>query len=102
MWPRVRQRHLFALVAGGATLALVATTGGAAAATSGSGARPAPYRRHIAAAADRAASLRSFVAKADDGGDNGDQGGEDPEEIAEQADQYAEARTSPGIVAPGA
>ncbi|WP_229829944.1 glycosyl hydrolase [Actinoplanes ianthinogenes] len=28
--------------------------------------------------------------------------GEDPEEIAEQAEQYAEARSAPGIVAPGA
>ncbi|MFJ8199862.1 glycosyl hydrolase [Streptomyces sp. NPDC096152] len=31
-----------------------------------------------------------------------DEGGNEGEEIAEQADQYAEARTSPGIVAPGA
>ncbi|GHD91299.1 glycosyl hydrolase [Streptomyces naganishii] len=38
-------------------------------------------------------------ALADDGGDGG---GNEGEEIAEQADQYAEARTSPGIVAPGA
>ncbi|MGW5664600.1 glycosyl hydrolase [Streptomyces sp. NPDC003758] len=37
-------------------------------------------------------------------GDPGDPGGDEDEagNIAEQADQYAEARTSPGIVAPGA
>ncbi|WP_229716146.1 glycosyl hydrolase [Mangrovihabitans endophyticus] len=59
--------------------------------------RPEPYRRHVAVAADRAQQVgqpRSLAADEDEG--------EDPEEIAEQAEQYAEARSAPGIVAPGA
>ncbi|WP_225846250.1 glycosyl hydrolase [Streptomyces sp. HPF1205] len=46
---------------------------------------------------------RSFtaMATASDSGGDGD-GGEESDEIAEGADQFAEARTSPGTIAPGA
>ncbi|MEV6011590.1 glycosyl hydrolase [Streptomyces sp. NPDC051976] len=45
-------------------------------------------------------AFNQVMAAADDGGD-GDGGGE-ADEIAEGADQFAEARTSPGTIAPGA
>jgi hypothetical protein len=72
-------------------LALIVTPGLAAAAPGGG--RPEPYQRHQQIAAQRTQQARTLAA---------DDDGEDPEEIAEQADQYAEARSAPGIVAPGA
>jgi len=59
--------------------------------------RPMQYRHLKQLAAERAAHAKAFKAQADS-----DEGGEDPEEIAEQAEQWAEARSAPGIVAPGA
>src|SRR3954454_20287817 len=88
------------LVAVAATaLALVITPATAATAGPGGAGRPAPYRHLQQLAADRVQaahdkSLATLAAKDDEG--------EDPDEIAEQAEQYVEARTAPGIVAPGA
>ncbi|MBM9507672.1 glycosyl hydrolase [Actinacidiphila acididurans] len=44
----------------------------------------------------------SAMATAADGGGDGGDGAEEADEIAEGADQFAEARTSPGTIAPGA
>jgi hypothetical protein len=88
------------LVAVAATaLALVITPATAATAGPGGGARPMPYRHLQQLAADRAqaAQQNKTLVKAAE-----DDEGEDPDEIAEQAEQYVEARTAPGIVAPGA
>jgi hypothetical protein len=95
----VPEHHRRLLTAATLSLGLVvaASVPAAAAAPSGAGARPRLYQRHVEVAAQRAHQAlqpKSRVAEGDDG--------EDPEEIAEQADQYAEARSAPGIVAPGA
>ncbi|MEU9208056.1 hypothetical protein AB0D27_08920 [Streptomyces sp. NPDC048415] len=52
-------------------------------------------------AAERAQSVGAVTPKVTEEEDDGDDGNE-ADEIAEGADQYAETRTSPGIVAPGA
>ncbi|MDF3300405.1 glycosyl hydrolase [Streptomyces tropicalis] len=67
-------------------------------AASGGGSDPFGVRalRHQAQSHERHAGRSALVKEGDD------DGGNEGEEIAEQADQYAEARTSPGIVAPGA
>ena len=88
------------LVAVAATaIALLVSPAAASASAPGNSGRPMPYQRLQERAAERAATMgaqpRSLAA--DD-----DSGGEDPEEIAEQAEQWAEARSAPGIVAPGA
>ncbi len=87
--------------AGAATLAAIGLIPGASVAAPAGKPRPLPYQRHVEIAQQRAAhkgaGVKAFsVAAADD------DGGEDPEEIAEQAEQYAEARSAPGVVAPGA
>ena len=81
-----------------ASAALVAIPASAA---SGQGNSPFGARTLDRLAAQRADSVGAMSprAKAEDG--DGDDGNE-ADEIAEGADQYAEARTSPGIVAPGA
>jgi hypothetical protein len=80
-------------------IAVIGLVPAGAAATPGGAPRPEPYRRHLQVAQDRVAQAgqakASRKAAAEDTG-------EDPEEIAEQAEQYAEARSAPGIVAPGA
>src|SRR3954449_9860335 len=78
-------------------LTLVISPGAAAAAGPDGSARPMQYRHLKQLAAERAAHAKAVKAQADS-----DEGGEDPEEIAEQAEQWAEARSAPGIVAPGA
>jgi hypothetical protein len=91
---RLPQRRL--LTAGALSLALILASAASAAAAPGGEPRPEPYRRHIELAQERvqqAAQVKPF-AEPDEG--------EDPDEIAEQAEQYVEARTAPGIVAPGA
>ena len=80
-------------------LVLVLTPVAASAADRNGSPRPTPYLhlKQLAAArtaAGLAAQTRSLAA--------GEEEGEDPEEIAEQAEQWAEARSAPGIVAPGA
>ncbi len=65
------------------------------------GRHPFGVRALAQLAAEREQSVGAISPKAkadDDGGDDGNEA----DEIAEGADQYAEARTSPGIVAPGA
>jgi hypothetical protein len=51
--------------------------------------------RHNASASDPSGTMHAL-------GEPGDGEGEGSNDIMEQADQYAEARTSPGVVAPGA
>ena len=102
MLPRFRVvKPRLVLAVGVTTLAVIGLVpADSVAAAAGGKPRPAPYQQHVALAQQRAArtngTIKSFSAAADD------DGGEDPEEIAEQADQYAEARSAPGIVAPGA
>src|SRR5690349_1102792 len=96
----IKSRRL--LAAGATTLAVLGLVPGASlAAPAAAKPRPVPYQRHLETAQQRAAhanaNLKALSAAEDD-----EDGGEDPEEIAEQAEQYAEARTSPGVVAPGA
>jgi hypothetical protein len=97
--PRLKFSHCRLLTAAALSLGLTVTVAvPAAAAVPGGDSRPGPYRRHIEVAAQRvqqAAQAKPFAATEGDDG-------EDPEEIAEQADQFAEARSAPGIVAPGA
>ncbi|MCU7728556.1 glycosyl hydrolase [Actinoplanes sp. KI2] len=90
------QLRLVAVAATALTL-VISPVAAAAAGTDGS-ARPMQYRHLKQLAAERAAHAKTFKAQAADS----DEGGEDPEEIAEQAEQWAEARSAPGIVAPGA
>jgi hypothetical protein len=85
----IYSRRLF--LAASVALGLIVTPELAVAAPGG-GARPGPYQRHQQVAAQRTQQARTLA----------DDEGEDPQEIAEQADQYAEARSAPGIVAPGA
>ena len=90
-----RKRRWLAICAITASGVLVATPAGAA---SGRGHAPFGTRTLNQLAAEREQStgmLSPNVAEDDDDGNEAD-------EIAEGADQYAEARTSPGVVAPGA
>ena len=91
-----RRRRWFTTCALTATAALVALPASAAA---GGGGSPFGVRTLDRLAAQREHSVGtvhpSLTAEDGDGGNEAD-------EIAEGADQYAEARTSPGIVAPGA
>ena len=105
MSPQFRlSRPRLLLAAGATTLAVLGLVPTASiAAPAGGEPRPAPYERLVQLAAQRAAHPNATVktlkaAAADDDSD----GGEDPEEIAEQAEQYAEARSAPGVVTPGA
>ncbi|MFI5893440.1 glycosyl hydrolase [Actinoplanes sp. NPDC051513] len=83
------------LVAVAATaIALVVSPAAASASAPGDSGRPMPYRHLEALAAERASHVSALKADDDEG--------EDPDEIAEQAQQWAEARSAPGIVAPGA
>src|SRR5689334_15865178 len=87
------------LLAGTAALALLVTPAVAAtAAPGGDGSRPAPYR-HLQQAAQRIAAQKAHQVRTAAAGEDA---AEDPGEIAEAAEQYAEARSAPGIVAPGA
>ncbi|MCQ9131868.1 glycosyl hydrolase [Streptomyces hilarionis] len=91
-----RKRRWLTICAISASAVLVATPAGAAA---GKTKRPFGARTLAQLAAERQSTgSLSLEAKADDGGDDGNEA----DEIAEGADQYAEARTSPGIVARGA
>ncbi|MGW2858169.1 glycosyl hydrolase, partial [Streptomyces sp. NPDC001215] len=91
-----RRRRWFTICAITATAGLAAIP---ASASSGGHSSPFGARTLAQLAAQRAHSVGAISpkAKAADG-DNGNEA----DEIAEGADQYAEARTSPGIVAPGA
>jgi hypothetical protein len=89
-----RRRRWLTICAITASAALIAIP---ADATSGN--RISPFGvRTLEAGARQDAQAAHSLTTAEDGGD----GGEASDEIAEGADQYAEARTSPGIVAPGA
>ncbi|MFC8519909.1 glycosyl hydrolase, partial [Streptomyces sp. NPDC057257] len=90
-----RRRRIWAVLATTAALGLTVTQ---AQASSG-GTSPFGVRelREQALLHQQQRGLSAFA----EAGDDDDDGGEAQEE-AEQADQYAEARTSPGIVAPGA
>lgn len=80
-----RKRRWLTICAITATAALIAVPAGAA--PGHGGPRPHPVTSALARAATAA--------------DDGDDGGE-ADEIAEGADQFAEARTSPGVIQPGA
>jgi hypothetical protein len=86
------------LSAGAATLAVLGLVPAASVAAPAAKPRPLPYQRLVETARERAAHLNAKALTAADDDDSG----EDPEEIAEQAEQYAEARSAPGIIAPGA
>ncbi|AEY86038.1 hypothetical protein SHJG_0761 [Streptomyces hygroscopicus subsp. jinggangensis 5008] len=90
-----RKRRWLTICAITASAALVATPAGAA---SGKSEKPFGARVLARLAAERGTSIRPLgpQARAED------EDGNEADEIAEGADQYAEARTSPGIVAPGA
>jgi len=89
-----RRRRMWAVLATTAALGLTVTQAQAA----NGGRDPFGVRElHRQALLHQQQKGLSAFAKAEDD----DDGGEAQEE-AEQADQYAEARTSPGIVAPGA
>ena len=94
---RPHARRLF-LAATSALALLVTPAVAATAAPGGDGDRPVPYR-HLQEAAQRAAAQKAQQARTAAADEDE---GEDPEEIAEAAEQYAEARSAPGIVAPGA
>ncbi|NUS14144.1 MAG: glycosyl hydrolase [Streptomyces sp.] len=87
MHASVRRRHWLALPVAAALAALFAVPAGAAG---------GHHSTHPRLAEEKAAA-----APADQGGGD-DDSGEESDEIAEGAAQYAEARTSPGVVAPGA
>ncbi|MFF4801316.1 glycosyl hydrolase [Streptomyces sp. NPDC001351] len=91
-----RKRRWFTICAITASAALVATPAGAA---SGKAKTPFGARTLAQLAAERTQSVGTMSPRLK--GEDGD-GGNEADEIAEGADQYAEARTSPGIVAPGA
>jgi hypothetical protein len=97
---RIVKSRLF-MVTGAATLAVVGLVPAPSVAAPTGKPRPVPYQRQVEIAQHRAAlksaGVKAFSAVTDD-----DDEGEDPEEIAEQAEQYAEARNAPGVVAPGA
>ena len=88
-------RLLRALLAGTAVSTLVVLSGGGAVAAARPAPRPGPYQRQALAAAQRSTGAHALLTSESDAG-------EDPEEIAEQAEQWAEARSAPGLVAPGA
>ncbi|MEU6280975.1 glycosyl hydrolase [Streptomyces sp. NPDC047028] len=95
------RRRWFTLCALTASAALVTIPPSASAAGHGGGSPFGP-RTLAQLAKERvhtvgAASSKAPLAQAED-----DDGGNEADEIAEGADQYAEARTSPGVVAPGA
>jgi hypothetical protein len=90
-----RRRRWFTVCALAASAALVAIPPSAAA-----GRSPSPFGVRVLGQlakerAQSAGAMTPHVAADDDDGNEAD-------EIAEGADQYAEARTSPGVVAPGA
>ncbi|MFE9093084.1 glycosyl hydrolase [Streptomyces sp. NPDC007264] len=93
-----RRRAWAALFAASAALGLTVTQAQAA---SGTGVDPFGVRALREQAHANQLKGRSALAET---ADPGDPGGDEDESgnIAEQADQYAEARTSPGVVAPGA
>jgi hypothetical protein len=90
-----RRRRWFTICAITASAALVAVPAGAAS-SQGS---PFGERTTAQLAAERLQSTGGVTAKAQA---QDSDGGNEADEIAEGADQYAEARTSPGVVAPGA
>ncbi|WP_412734566.1 glycosyl hydrolase [Krasilnikovia sp. MM14-A1259] len=95
-----RPRLLMAV--GATTVAVIGLVPAASvAAPPGGGPRPVPYRHHLDIAQQRSAHGHG-KAKASSAAKDEDSDTEDPEEIAEQAEQYAEARSAPGVVAPGA
>ncbi|MFC8513902.1 glycosyl hydrolase [Streptomyces sp. NPDC057257] len=92
-----RKRRWLTTCAITATAALVALP--ASAASGGGGGSPFGARTLDQLAQEREQSVGAMSPSLK--GEDGDDGNE-ADEIAEGADQYAEARTSPGIVAPGA
>ncbi|MGW0971050.1 glycosyl hydrolase [Streptomyces sp. NPDC002516] len=90
-----RKRRWLTICALSASAALVAIPAGAA---PGPGGTPFGARALARLAAERAHTAGAVTPKAKAGDDDGNEA----DEIAEGADQYAEARTSPGVVAPGA
>ncbi|MFI0899056.1 glycosyl hydrolase [Streptomyces sp. NPDC020983] len=88
-----RKRHWLAVPVAAALAALFAVPAGAA---------PGGHPTHPRLATEKAATQNATATPSgeDDGGD--DDSGEESDEIAEGAAQYAEARTAPGVVAPGA
>ena len=94
---QTRRRRWLTICAVTATAGLVAIPAGAA--PGGRHTSPFGARTQAQLAAEREHSVGDVSPKAK--ADDGDEGGE-ADEIAEGAAQYAEARTAPGVVAPGA
>ena len=90
------------LAVGAAALIVVGLVPAVATAAPADEPRPAPYQHHLQVAQERAAQAAHPKVTGRAISAANDIGGEDPEEIAEQAEQYAEARSAPGVVAPGA
>src|SRR3954452_16716118 len=93
---RTRRRRWLTICAIAATAGLVAIPASAA---SGRNTSPFGVRTQARLAAEREHSVGTVSPKARS--EDGDEGGE-ADEIAEGAAQFAEARTAPGVVAPGA
>lgn len=94
-----RKRRWFTICAITASATVVAIPAGAA---PGSHGTPFGARALAQLAAERGQSAGAVSPRAKAEEDGGGDDGNEADEIAEGADQYAEARTSPGIVAPGA
>ncbi|MFE4815282.1 hypothetical protein ACFRFU_02405 [Streptomyces sp. NPDC056704] len=94
-----RKRRWFTICAITASATVVAIPAGAA---PGSHGTPFGARALAQLAAERGQSAGAVSPRAKAEDDGGGDDGNEADEIAEGAGQYAEARTSPGIVAPGA
>jgi hypothetical protein len=92
-----RRRRWLTICAITATAGLIAIPASAAPGQNSSNPFGARALDQLAAERTQSVDAMSPKVKEDDGDD-----GNEADEIAEGADQYAEARTSPGIVAPGA
>jgi len=94
------RKRVWTLAIGGLSIVALTLAGSPAAAAPGK-ALPNHVKNLASTAHGKTAagSAKSFAATEEDPGDGDEEGSE---EIAEQADQYQEARSAPGIVAPGA
>ncbi|MFB7510411.1 glycosyl hydrolase, partial [Streptomyces broussonetiae] len=90
-----RRRRWFTVCALTASAALVAIP-----ASGASGRPPSPFGARVLGHLAKEREQSVGAVSPHEAGD--DRGGNEADEIAEGADQYAEARTSPGVVAPGA
>jgi hypothetical protein len=95
--PSTRKRRWFTICALTASAALIAVP---ASAVPDGKQHPFGIRTTTRLAQDRTVSAGNLTAEAAE--EDGDDDGNESDEIAEGADQFAEARTAPGVVSPGA